>query len=507
MIKKISTVALAGLLALPVTAGAASSDATIEALERQMQEMTKMFNGQLNAMKEEIATLKAKDQQMSKEILAIPVESVDAKTIRTAAPDAASWTKDITMGGRVRMRGYNLQNVWTFNDDMDQDNWDVFRHKTDVWMKVNASDKVSGFIQIANQNWGEGVTSANNWEIDNMSNKLFVDNAYINVQDMFELPVDMKIGRQNVMYGSGFVLFDGNSQFGSTSIFLDGVKLGWKISDTITLDGLYFKDWEGNRDNASDDDITVGGGYLTNKNGWLVGGQEELYVLNRYDQNLGKDIWMYGLRFSDKLECGFDYSLEGAIQKGDAKEDVDQDALGYKLSTGYTFTDSAMKPRLYLNYAFLSGDEDQNDDDSERWDVFYGGWPQFGDIIAWKYLNVGGLNAIANTYDPNYNELSSNGGEAVYSNVSMATLGASANLFKNFSANLSYTLMTADETVGNYDDDIGDVYQLTLKYQYSKQLAFRLYGAMFEPGDAFDTAANLYDDDATEVFLEADFRF
>ena len=85
MIKKISTVALAGLLALPVTAGAATSDATIEALERQMQEMTKMFNGQLNAMKDEIAALKAKDQQMSKEIAAVPAAA------QATTASAASW--------------------------------------------------------------------------------------------------------------------------------------------------------------------------------------------------------------------------------------------------------------------------------------------------------------------------------------------------------------------------------------------------------------------------------
>ena len=37
-----------------------------------------------------------------------------------------------------------------------------------------------------------------------------------------------------------------------------------------------------------------------------------------------------------------------------------------------------------------------------------------------------------------------------------------------------------------------------------------LYGAMFDPGDAFDDnnpATSDRDDEATEVFLEADFRF
>ncbi|TFH48094.1 MAG: hypothetical protein E4G89_06840, partial [Methanothrix sp.] len=452
MIKKISTLAIAGLLALPAMASAGSSSdaSSIESIERQMQEMSKMFNSQLNAMKEEIADLKSKNQQMSKELSSVAAAPV------TAPPEAkpagpASWTESVSIGGEVRVRGYYFDNFYDLDDDGDTDRWDVMRHKTSIWLKVDPSEKVSGYVKISNQNYGEGVTAADKWEVDNKSNKLFVDNAYVDVKEMFGLPVDARIGRQDVKYGSGFVLFDGNSEVASTSFFLDGLKLGWSITDNVLLDGLYFKDWEGNRDNASDDDITLSGGYLTVKKCPLTGAQEELYILNRNDENNDKDIWMYGLRISDKLDCGFDYSLEGAIQRGDAYRDtvtdklVDQEALGYKLGAGYTFKNTQMKPRLYLGYAFLSGDEDPDDNDNERWDVFYGGWPQFGDIISWKYFNAG-ANAIGASYDPTYNQLSSTGGEDVYSNFSIAALGVKAELFKNFTADLSYMLMTADET-------------------------------------------------------------
>ena len=537
MIKKFSTVALVTLLALPSLA-AAGGGASVADLEKQMQEMTKAFNAQIQALQHEVANLKDADKDLKAADAKIGQDvSSSIAAIKPATVDVPAWTKNITLGGQVRMRGYNLQNVWSFDDDMDYDNWDVFRHKTTIWAKIDATEKVSGFVALSNQNWGEGVSgvdiSTGPWEIDNMSNKVFVDNAYINVKDMFDLPVDLRIGRQNVMYGTGFVLFDGNSQFGSTSIFLDGVKASWRITDNITLDGLYFKDWEGSRDNGSfdgaydgdvEDDITVSGLYLTNKACPLTGMKQELYALNRTDQGsnlsgerLKKDIWMYGLRMSDTMDCGFDYSLEGAIQTGDAYrkpvtgETVDQDAYGLKLGAGYTFKDVSMSPRLYLGYAFLSGDEDSTDDDNERWDVFYGGHaPQFGDIIAFKYLNVGPTNVIADTYDPTYNQLSSTGGEAVYSNLQNITLGVSANLMKNLSANVSWSMLEADETRAGYDDEIGDVYQLTLKYKYTDKLAFTLYGAQFAPGDAFEGGTSPTwdsEDDASEVFLEADYRF
>ncbi len=162
-----------------------------------------------------------------------------------------------------------------------------------------------------------------------------------------------------------------------------------------------------------------------------------------------------------------------------------------------------MTPRLYLGYAFMSGD-DPNTADNEGWDVFYGGWPQFGDLLAWKYVNLpNSYNSLKSVYS-GFNEHSKVTGEAVYSNLQVATLGVSANLLKNLNGNISYSKLTFDETTAGVDDDFGDYYQAKLKYKYNKQLSFSLYGALLSPGDAFNTTAK---DDATEVYWESDFRF
>jgi len=87
------------------------------------------------------------------------------------------------------------------------------------------------------------------------------------------------------------------------------------------------------------------------------------------------------------------------------------------------------------------------------------------------------------------------------------TLGASANLLKNFSVNLSYSLLTFDEVAAGMDDDFGDYYQTTLKYQYNKQLSFSLYAALLSPGDAFKFSADAPMDDATEAYWETEYKF
>lgn len=498
MIKKISTVALATLLCLPAlaSAGAGSGSDRVADLEKQMAEMNKAFNAQMQAMKEEIAALKSKNAEMGKEVAST------SETVKNGL-DAAEWTKKVAFGGQVAFRGYNVQNVWDFNDNDDTDNLDLFRTKGSLWTEFKASDDVTGRIQITNQTWGEGTGVG-----DNTDNKVFLDNAYINVKNLMNLPVEGTFGRQTMIYGTGFVILDGQSQFSSSSIYFDGIKLRWHITDQLMLDGFYMKDQENNLANNANgnagDDQTLSGFYLTNTKCPITGMQQELYALNRHDEAIKKDIWMYGARLSDTLANGIDYSLEGAIQTGDANATQDQDAWGAKMEGGYTFKNLGWNPRISLGYAFMSGDEAGSAGDNEQWDTFYGGWPQWGDLLAWKYLNIGPGNAL-NTVYGSYDAQSTVAGEAVYSNLRIATLGAGVNPTDKLTLGISYSKLTFDETAPGIDDDFGDYYQATAKYQYNKHLSFGLYGAMLEPGEAFKTITP--QDKATEATWEAEFKF
>jgi len=416
-----------------------------------------------------------------------------------AVPASAIDIKDVELGGQIRFRGYDIQNVWDFDDDTDTDNISTFRHKTSLFLNVKADENITGYIKLSNQNYGESGASAKDFYEDNRSNKIFVDNAYIDIHNLFHSNLDLKLGRQNLFYGSGFVIADGQSQMASTSVYFDGARLRWNISDAVTLDALYFKDQENTTNEAAEDDVTLTGVYFTSGKTPVIGGKQELYILNRNDENLKKDIFLYGARLSDKFKSGLDYSAEIGIQTGDFNATTDQDALGYKLDLGYTFNNVSIKPRFFIGYASLSGN-DPNTADNESWDVFYGGWPQFGDLLAWKFVNIGGGNNIS-SYDPSYNSGSSYFGEAVFSNLHIATAGIGTKLFEKISVKASYSMLTIDETAA--DDDFGDYYQVSVKYPYSKSLSFAAYAAMIDPGDAFGTDT----DKATEFFWEASFNF
>ncbi|MBF0452592.1 MAG: alginate export family protein [Candidatus Magnetomorum sp.] len=415
----------------------------------------------------------------------------------------------IDFGGQVRVRGYQLNNMWDFNDDTDYDDWSVFRIKSSLSAKVDLGDGVTGFVQFTNQTYGEGISDAG----DNTSNKVFADNAYIQVNNFLDLPLTLKVGRQNLMYGSGFVLFDGQSQMASTSVYFDAVKFTYHITDTILLDAIYAKDQENNRADNPKDDITLSGIYLTVQECPIMKSKNELYVLRRQDDTMGKDIGMVGFRTSNKLPVGLDYSLEMAYQTGDAwkmgNDTMDQKAFGGKFEAGLTL-DMPVKTRLFAGYVINSGDDDPTDDENNRWDVFYGGWPQYGDLLAWKALNL--YNPSTNTdgnvlakVDPGYHDLSTVVGEAPFSNLQMISMGASSS-YKNFSGKLTLAKLYFDKVVAPADDKaFGNYFQLSAKYSYSKALSFSMYAALLQPDDAFKAVGA--DDDATEFFWETNIRF
>jgi hypothetical protein len=417
-----------------------------------------------------------------------------------AEPDAGEARPELTLGGEVRLRGYDLENMWDSDSDADRDHWSLLRLRTRVSVRAELEDGVRGYVRLANQNYGEGVTTANEWEEDNKSSKLFVDAAWLEVERAFGLPVTARLGRQSLMYGSGFVLFDGQSQLASTATYLDGIRLRVAPRERWRLDLLYFKDQENARDDASRDDVTLTGAYLTAEP-LGAGESAELYWLRREDQALGKDVRMLGARVAHRLACGLDLDLEGALQGGDAVPGVDHEAWGVKAEAGFRLAGLPGAPRPFLGFAGLSGDDPRTADVRERWDVFYGGWPQFGDLLAWSFLNLGPGNNIA-VYDPGYADGSSLPGEVVYGNLLLPTAGLALTPVEPLTVRLSWSPVTVHEAAGG-PDDFGDYWQLGARYRYSAQLSLAVYAARIEPGAAFGPGA----DAQHELYWETELKF
>jgi hypothetical protein len=210
------------------------------------------------------------------------------------------------------------------------------------------------------------------------------------------------------------------------------------------------------------------------------------------------------------MENGLDYALEGGYEAGkfDDRNQIDQEAYALKADLGYTFKVKT-DPRVFGGYVYLSGDGTPGDDTNQSWDSFYGGWPVYGDLLAWKYLaNIPypphGANVIGNPY-PDYEVGSNIVGEVMYSNLTMGTLGVGFAPREDISIKLSGSMIEfidVDRTVTD-EKDFGNYYQLDARYKYSDVLGFGLYAAMIDAGKAFEP----YRDNAYEVFWETSLKF
>jgi len=411
-------------------------------------------------------------------------------------PSAESDVAGLTIGGQVRVRGYTLENMWDLDGADDGDRWSVLRNRARLFARAELPRGVRGFVRLANQNWGAGVTDADTtdrWEADNKSGKLFVDAAWLELTGAFGLPVDVRCGRQDLVYGNGFVLCDGQSHLASTANYLDGVRLAVSPHAAWSLDLLYFKEQERQRSDAAPDDVTLMGAYLAHREPDGEGAGD-LYLLRREDQGLGKDVLLYGARVAGRLGATLDYSLEGGLQRGDLAPAVRQEAWGGKAEIGFAPQGAPAGLRPYLGFVGLSGDDAGTPATGERWDVYYGGWPQFGDLLAWTYLNLGGGNAVT-AFDPAYAVGSNQSGEVVYGNLLMPTAGVDLHPCAGLEARVSFSRLRAHRVLSG-SDAIGDYYQLRMRYAYSPQLSLGLYAALLAPGDAYgpgaDTAHELY---------------
>ncbi|MCB1151760.1 hypothetical protein KDK88_09430 [bacterium] len=425
---------------------------------------------------------------MARVRLLLPLLLLIAARVPAAPP--ADWT----VGGDVRVRGYHLENMWDVDSTADADRWSVWRHRTRLWAAAELDRGAQAYVRLANQHFGEGVTDAGAWEEDNKSDKVFVDNAWVRLPDLLGLPLELTAGRMDVRYGSGFVLFDGQSQTASTSAYLDGVKARLAPATGVTLDLLHFKDQENRRDDASHDDVTLSGAYLT-----LGDGQpREAYLLRRVNQALDREVWTGGARVGGAAGR-LTWRAEAALQRGDA------DALRTLEAWGATadlrLGVDAAGTALLAGFTGLSGDDPATAGVDERWDVVHGGWPRLGDLPAWLYLNVGPHNAVSG-FDPGYADGSSRPGEVVYGNLIMPWAGVELRPRADVTARAWWSSLRAHRSAAA-SDRIGELLQLSVKHRWSADVTLALYAARLWPGDAYGPDA----DPATEVFWEINLAF
>ena len=122
---------------------------------------------------------------------------------------------------------------------------DYERIRTRVWGKMK-DDDLTIFLRLANE-FRNYHHPADNSSKQRFPDVLFIDNFYVQYDGMMDGQLSMRLGRQDMSFGSKRIISDGTGGDGSRSAYFDALRLTWKPQKGQSLDffGIYMhhEDW------------------------------------------------------------------------------------------------------------------------------------------------------------------------------------------------------------------------------------------------------------------------
>lgn len=298
-----------------------------------------------------------------------------------------------------------------------------FRFRTRAWAEVDVMDNVTFKARIVNEMraWQEPDMSASpERSTYEWPDEWVFDNLYIDIRKLANEQLDLRIGRQEMIYGTGKVILEGTPKDGSRTIYFNAAKATWRFSKDTSLDifGIYMPPEDTLAINDVDRELTgytsgynkmdeSGGGlYLKDNSSQSL--PFELYAIykNESDYESGSgdavvehsslDLNTFGTRLMPKFTDRLSGNLELAYQIG---ERGDQDVSGYMgdafLTYKLPFAES-MTPAVDAGVYYLSGDDPDTESD-EGWNPLWARYPQYSElyVYAWDAEGAARWNNLA----------------------------------------------------------------------------------------------------------------
>jgi hypothetical protein len=321
----------------------------------------------------------------------LTVICVTALVVAFAVPAFAE-TQNIKVSGDIKA-AYVYQRDIDYTDNTGtavNENQNFFIQQIGLNIEADLTDNVSTYIRLINEkDWGSDPEAATgNFDI-------LLDEAYVTLKEMLYAPLTVKIGRQNIWLGKGFVI--GNSgawsegnlaptirEYSDMTAF-DAVRATLDY-DPWTVDLIYSKIDEDNNaiapltTNYDDIDLYVANiGYDFTK----YDAEAEGYYIYRHDRSarIGRksdEIHTLGLRGSLVPFESMNLWAEGAVQLGEDRTSSvtatsnERKAAAIDIGMDYTFADVKWTPKVGAEWIYLSGDK-SGTSKQEGWNMLYRG--------------------------------------------------------------------------------------------------------------------------------------
>ncbi len=330
-------------------------------------------------------------------------------------------------------------------------------------------------------------------------NEIFIEQLYVKLHNNTLLPGNLTVGRQNIMLGEGFTVFDGYAGDGSRSAYFNAIRYDWLYDAKNTFTGFFA--YQPTEDflpviNGKDIDPSFQG-----KDSYAMVEQSEktaaLYYIGKLEKNEihGYGIWKHidfdGTKVvpkSDILTIGSRVKLatseqtnitaEAAYQFG-SYGDYDRAAYaGYAYLTILPKIKESYLPQLINIGTFLLSGNDLSTDNYEGWEPIYSRWPKWSESLI-------------------YTSLKENQGRVAYwSNMLSIYLQTKFQLGNGFALDLNYyQLFAMQETakttfLSGSGKNRGGLITSKLSYKISDTVTGHIVWENFTPGNFYFDGAD-----------------
>ncbi len=389
-------------------------------------------------------------------------------------------SENLTIDFSERLRVITWDNPITL-DSSKEEGSTFTRHRTSLGLNWKFSKNLEFYFKATNE-----FRIYFKPDRDFNIHEIFVDNLYLKLRNLFRLPVTLTIGRQNIIFGEGFIMLDGNTYDGSRSIFFDAVRadINFNNKGKLSIFRLNAQKTEDLLPVLNDKEQLLNEkdikGYGFYYQGQIKRHKTEIYYLKKQTDIEENFSWLLstdtiGSRLSFSIKRGLNLTTEGSLQNGSFYENKIR-AFGGHFHLDRDLNNSILK-KLSIGGIYLSGNS-PTDPVHRGWDPPFSKWPKWSESYIYTLINEGGIG--------NWNNLSS-----IY--ISLLT-----KILKNGNLNTTINFLGAPEQNTSTDFPGGSgkyrgfLLINRLDFKITKSLNGHFLWEHFRPGNFYFSNAESY---------------
>ncbi len=359
-----------------------------------------------------------------KDVFALVLALASAAAAATTQTAGESGTGRWTFTFSERIRQESSDNVMSL-DEGKADSSAYVRFRTSAGLKWTPSSALEFNVRLTNENrYYLAPKSDTRLGVNYGLNEVFFDWLFVKWSKPGRLPLTLTVGRQDIMLGEGFVIFDGGPLDGSRSAYFNGLRLDFLLAPQNTLTVFFVRQHQTDKllprlndagQRMVEQDEQGFGLYYA---GTVLGLRTESYLFRKSASAAGAlpaaAFQVLGARISAQLAPRWSLIGEGAGEFGSWAGSPMAAWGGYVHLNFAPAASFPMPGLLTLGGIYLSGD-DNGTARHEGWDPAFSRWPKWSESLIY-------LQAVETGRPAYWTNMTSLYGEAVFDLASNARL-------------------------------------------------------------------------------------